>query len=219
MLRRGLRNSLWLSALCLYAQDSKPAAPQFNPNDVPRMSPRENVNDYQAHARIGPVNIGAEFRRHVVPTAQGEFSNEDYAMVEVAFFGAAGQKLKISTGDFSLRINGKKALLSMPFGKAFENLKDPEWQPPEAPKPKEGSLSTGGGGNNNDPPPPPPHMPFPLVRIMEVKVEKAALQEGERTLPEAGVLFFPYRGQSDKIKTVELMYSGPAGKATLTLQP
>jgi hypothetical protein len=54
---------------------------------------------------------------------------------------------------------------------------------------------------------------------MQVKVEQAALQEGDRALPEAGLLFFLYRGQSDKIKTVELIYSGPAGKATLTLQP
>ncbi len=208
-----------VAAFSLYAQDPKPANPQFNPNDVPRMAPRGSVNDYQAHARVGPVNIGAEFMRHVVPTPQGEFSTEDYVIVETGFFGAPGEKARISSGDFSLRINGKKALPAQPFGKTFDNLKDPSWQPPEAPKPKESSLSTGGGGNPNDPPPPPPHMPLALVHIMQVKVEKAALQEGDRSLPEAGLLFFAYRGQSDKIKSVELIYSGPVGKATLTLQP
>jgi hypothetical protein len=186
------------------------------------MHARATVNDYQAHARIGGFNIGAEFMRHVIPTPQGEFSSEDYVTVEAGFFGAPGQKMTISAGDFSLRINGKKAVPALPFGKVFENLKDPSWEPPEAPKPKESSLSTGGGGggsNPNDPPPPPPHMPLPLVHIMQVKVEKAALQEGERSLPEAGLLFFQYRGQSEKIKTVELIYSGSAGKATITLQP
>jgi hypothetical protein len=38
-------------------------------------------------------------------------------------------------------------------------------------------------------------------------------------LPEAGLLFFSYHGRSEQIKSVELIYSGPAGKATLTLQP
>jgi hypothetical protein len=215
-----LRNSLWLAALSVCAQQPNPANPPFNPNDVPRMSPRGSVNDYQAHVRLGAVNIGAEFMRHVVPTPQGEFSTEDYVSVEVGFFGPPGTKTRLSTDDFSLRINGKKAVPSLPFGKVLENLKDPSWQPPEAPKPKEGGISTGGGGSNpNDPPPPPPHMPMPLVHIMQVKVEKAALPEGDRTLPEAGLLFFLYRGASDKIKTVELIYSGPAGKANLTLNP
>jgi hypothetical protein len=215
-----LRNSLWLAAFSLYAQDAKPANPPFNPGDVPRMAPRASVNDYQAHARVGATSIGAEFMRHAVPTPQGEFSTEDYVVVETGFFGAPGEKVKISTSDFSLRINGKKAVPSLPFGIVLANLKDPDWQPPEAPKPKESSLSTGGGGGNpNDPPPAPPHMPLPLVHIMQIKVEKAALQEGNRTLPEAGLLFFLYRGLSDKIKSVELIYSGPAGKAILTLQP
>jgi len=62
-------------------------------------------------------------------------------------------------------------------------------------------------------------MPMPLVHAMQIKVEKASLPEGDRPLPEAGLLFFPYHGQGDKIKSVELIYSGPAGKATLTLQP
>jgi hypothetical protein len=215
---RVLRNSLWLATLCLCAQDQKPAP--FNPSDVPRMPARATVNDYQAHARLGAVNIGAEFMRHLVPTPLSEFSTEDYVVVEIGFYGRAGDKIKLSTSDFSLRVNGKKAVPSQPFGKVLENLKDPNWEPPEAPKPKESSLSTGGGGGNpSDPPPPPPHMPMPLVHVMQVKVEKAALQEGDRPFPEGGLLFFPYHGQGDKIKSVELIYAGSAGKATITLNP
>jgi hypothetical protein len=215
---RVLRNSLLFAGLGLWAQD-KPIPP-INPADVPRMAPRASVNDYQAHARVGPVSIGAEFMRHAVPTPQGEFSTEDYVVVETGFFGAPGQKAKLSVQDFSLRVNGKKAVPSQPYGVVLSNLKDPAWQPPEAPKPKSGGLSTGGeGGNPGDPTAPPPKMPMPLVHVMQVKVEKASLPEGDRTLPEAGLLFFPYHGQGDKIKSVELIYSGPAGKATLTLQP
>jgi hypothetical protein len=213
-----LRNSLWLAALSLWAQD-KPIQ-GVNVAEVPRMAPRASVNDYQAHARVGSVLIGAEFMRHAVPTPQNEFSTEDYVVVEAGFFGAPGAKAKLSVNDFSLRINGKKALPGQPFGVVLSNLKDPDWQPPEPPKPKGGGLSTGGeGGNPNDPPPPPPKMPLPLVHVMQIKVEKASMPEGDRPLPEAGLLFFAYHGQSDKIKSVELIYSGSAGKATLTLQP
>jgi hypothetical protein len=215
---RVLRSTLWVAAAYLWAQD-KPAAPILNPADVPRMHPRASANDYQAHARVGPVLLGAEFMRHAVPTPQGEFSTEEYVAVEIGVFGAAGEKARLSVGDFALRVNGKKAVASVPYGMVMTNLKDPSWEPPEAVKPKESAISTNGGGGNGDPAPPPPKMPMPLVHAMQIKVEKAALPEGDRTLPEAGLLFFPYRGQSDKIKSVELTYSGPAGKATLTLQP
>jgi hypothetical protein len=215
---RVLRNSLWLAGLCLCAQD-KPIPP-INPADVPRMAPRASVNDYQAHARVGPVSIGAEFMRHAVPTPRGEFTTEEYVVVETGVFGAPGEKARLSIQDFSLRVNGKKAVPSEPFGAVLANLKDPEWQPPEPPKPKSSGINAGGqGGNPGDPPPSPPKMPMPLVHAMQIKVEKASLPEGDRVLPEAGLLFFPYRGVGDKIKSVELIYSGPAGKATLTLQP
>jgi len=215
---RVLRNVLWLAAVGLYAQD-KPA-PAAKPADPPRMPARASANDYQAHVRVGPVSIGAEFMRHAVPTPQGEFSTEDYVVVETGFFGAAGTQTKLSIQDFFIRVNGKKAVQSVPSGVVFSNLKDPSWQPPEPPKPKAGGISTGGeGGNPGDPPPPPPKMPLPMVRVMQAKVDKASLPEGDRPLPEAGLLFFPYHGVSDKIKSVELIYSGAAGKATLTLQP
>jgi hypothetical protein len=217
-----IRNSIWLAAFCLYAQEPAPTAGAASPTEAVRMPPRGGPNDYQAHAKVGPVTIGAEFMRHSVPTPEAQFNTEEYVVVELGMFGAPGTKTKISIEDFSLRINGKKALASQPYGLVFPSLKDPEWQPPEAPKPKSGGLSTGGegaGGGGGDPPPLPPKMPLPLVHVMQLKVQKAAIPEGERVLPEAGLLFFFYRGASDKIKSVELTYSGPAGKATLALQP
>ena len=47
----------------------------------------------------------------------------------------------------------------------------------------------------------------------------AALPEGDRALPQAGLLFFEYRGKTQGIRSIELIYDGPAGKATLKLQP
>jgi hypothetical protein len=215
---RVFRNSLWAFALCLSAQD-KPTAPLLNPADVPRMTPRGGANDYQAHARVGAVSMGAEFMRHAVPTPQGEFSTEDYVVVEIGMFGAPGERARLSIEDFSLRVNGKKAVPSLPPGVVMANLKDPSWEPPEAAKPKTAAVSTGGSGSSGDPAPPPPKMPMPLVHAMQIRVEKASLPEGDRALPEAGLLFFAYNGKTEKIKSVELIYSGSAGKVTLTLQP
>ena len=213
-----LRNSIWLLAVGLCAQDQPTQGVKVA--EVPRMRPRGSANDYQAHARVGSISIGAEFMRHSVPTPQSEFSTEEYVTVEVGFFGAPGDHTKLSVQDFSLKVNGKKAVQSLQYGMILSNLKDPDWIPPETDKKKgAGGLSTGGDSNPNDPPPAPPKMPRPLVHIMEIKVEKAALPEGDRPLPEAGLLFFPYRGVSDKIKSVELIYSGAAGKATITLNP
>jgi hypothetical protein len=54
---------------------------------------------------------------------------------------------------------------------------------------------------------------------MAQRVQKATLPEGDRPLPQAGLVFFPYRGGAKGIHSVELTYDGPAGKVTLALQP
>jgi hypothetical protein len=53
---------------------------------------------------------------------------------------------------------------------------------------------------------------------MQQRVMKVSLGEGDRPLPQAGLLFFEYHGEVAKIRGMELIYSGPAGKATLALQ-
>jgi len=54
---------------------------------------------------------------------------------------------------------------------------------------------------------------------MAQRVQKSALPEGDRPLPQAGLIFFQYRGKSKGIHSMELMYAGAAGKATIALQP
>jgi hypothetical protein len=187
------------------------------------MPPRAAPSEYQAQEKAGTVTIAAEFMGHAVPTPEHTFSAEDYVVVEAALFGAAGAHTTLTRDDFSLRVNGKKNVLpSEPYELVFKSLKDPEWQPPAPPeesKSSKGGLSTGGGGQQDSAPPPPPKMPFPLRRAMEQQVQKAAMLEGDRPLPQAGLLFFLYRGKPEGIKSLELIYSGAAGKATVTLQP
>jgi hypothetical protein len=212
-------------ALCLCAQTQTP--PQTPPaKEAPvesrGMPPRAAASEFPHHAQLGPVTIAAEFTGHGIGTPQGALTSEDYVAVEVGFYGAEGTRARLSIDDFSLRVNGKKVgLRGQPYGMVLSSLKDPEWEPPST-ETKKSKTSMGGGGEgggqNNDPPPV-PKMTFAERRAMEQKVQKSTLPEGDRALPVAGLIFFQYRGKTQGIKTLELLYDGPAGKATLNLQP
>ena len=67
--------------------------------------------------------------------------------------------------------------------------------------------------------PAPVQIPIGVQRAMAQRVQKASLPEGDRTLPQAGLIFFQYRGKTQSIHSIELIYTGPAGKVTLPLQP
>jgi hypothetical protein len=214
----GLKICAFLVAFCWCAFGQTP--------EIKGLPPRAAPSDYQAQAKAGTVTLAAEFAGHAVPTSDGTFETEDYVTVELGLFGPADARLTISADDFSLRINGKKMPVpSQPYVSIVKSLKDPNWVPPD---PGEGKSKSkggitggggGGGGGGNDPPPPPPKMPFELQRAMALKVQKAVLSEGDRALPVAGLLFFSFRGKTDGIHSLELIYSGPAGKATLALEP
>ena len=187
------------------------------------LPPRVSATDYQAQGKAGDITIGAEFDGHAVPVEEGSpLSAEECVVVEVAVYGPPGAKLTLSQEQFSLRINGKKqAQPSEPVEVAFKSLKDPEWIPPDTgDKKSKTSIGGGGGGAAGDnSPPPTPKMPIELRRAMELKVRRAAMPEGDRALPQAGLLFFSYRGKEKGISSLELIYQSPAGKATLNLTP
>jgi hypothetical protein len=110
-------------------------------------------------------------------------------------------------------------LSSQPFGLVLASVKDPEWQPPEksSSKPK---TSFGGGGRADEAEPNTPvKVPIELQRAMAKRVQKATLAEGDRALPQAGLIYFEYRGKTQRIRSIELIYAGTAGQATIALQP
>src|SRR5580704_13684629 len=208
----------WMSTAMLPAQEST------KDNPAKGMPPRAAPSEYQAQTQAGMVTIAAEFMRHAVPTPEQTVEAEDYVVIDVGLFGAPGARTVLARGDFSLRINGRKNVLpSEPYELVFKSLKDPQWQPPETEESKSkggtGITTGGGGGGGDKTPPPPPKMPFELRRAMEQHVQKAAMQEGDRPLPQAGLLFFLYRGKTDGIKSLELIYNGAAGTTTLELEP
>jgi len=187
--------------------------------DVKGLTARTSAADYQAHAQAGTVTIAADLAGHGVPTSDGTYENENYTVVEVGLFGPPAARLNVSYKDFSLRINGKKGLLpAQPYEGVFGSLKDPEWVAPNGAEAKSKGAMGAGGGGGQDAAPAPARMPMNLRLAMEQKVAKAALPEGERVLPGAGLLFFQQGGKTSGLKSVELIYNGAAGKATLALQ-
>jgi len=207
-----------VAALCLYAQTAEtPGVPKpALVNEAQGVPPRAAPTDYPAKTKLGTFTLAADFAGHTVPAPEGLLGTEDYVTVEIAFYGPAGSRLELSQSDFSLRINSKKTPLpSLPFERVGQNARDPEWAPPE--KPEKPKTSIGGGGGDTAPAPvkPPPE----LQRAWFQRVRRAALPEGDRPLPRAGLLYFPYGGKEKGIRSLELIYSGAAGKATLDLQP
>jgi len=214
------RIGLWTAALCLSVQGQDAPGKEAQVNETKGLPPRATSADYEAHAQAGTVTVAAEFKGHSVPTLGGTYTTEDYVAIETALFGPAGARTRLSSEDFSLRINGKKTLLSsQSYVLLFSSLKDPEWVPPEAAEAKSKTSFGGGGGGQNDPPPTPPKMPIELLRAMQQRVQKSVLPEGDRALPQAGLIFFQYRGKTEHLHSIELTYTGPAGKTTLTLHP
>jgi len=204
----------------LLAQD--PHGKDAQAGDAKGMNPRATPADYQAHALAGSITIAAEFAGHSIPTPQAVLSTEEYVVVEVGFFGPPEARATISSTDFSLRVNGKKTPLPVqPFALVFASLKDPEWTPPVPVESKSKTSIGSAGQGQNDPgaTPAPVRVPFEVQRVMQQRVQKASLPEGDRLLPAAGLIFFKRGGKDSGISSVELIYAGPAGKATLTLHP
>lgn len=216
-----------------------PAGPTTISRDVKGLTPRTSPADYQGAAKAGMVTFAADFAGHGVPTADGVFETEFSGVVEIAVYGPAGAHLNLSYKDFSLRVNGKKAAIpAIPYEGTFNTLKDPEWVPAGEKLDTafangagggsvipgggggggRGGMSMGGGGQAGDAPPAPPKMPMKLRLAMEQKVAKAALPEGDRPLPEAGLIFFQLSGKTSNLKSIELIYNGAAGKAVIPLQ-
>lgn len=194
---------------------------------------RATPNDYQNSAKAGNITIAADFDAHSVPTAEAVFSSEDFVVFDVGFFGPAGAHLVMKPEDFTMQIlKGKKKVSypAQPYALVFHSLKDPEWEQQIAvekatQKTTVGSGSGGGGGLGSggigagDPPPPTPRMPIGTERKMEQRVQKAAMPEGDRPLPQGGLIFFQYHGKPAGMTGLELVYSGAAGKVSIPLQP
>jgi hypothetical protein len=173
--------------------------------------PKASAGEYPVHAMAGNLAIGAEYMVHSFSGGGQTFIAQDYLIVEVALYPAKGEPLMVNADQFRLRLNNKDVVA------------------PRAPQFVVASLDTSyvgmdGSQNSQRFPGDPanrPHTPVgpdgqPLPTPDELVV-RIALPEAEARKPVSGYLYFPHKGKTSKIHSLQLDYTGPAGNATLSL--
>lgn len=200
--------------------------------------PKPKADAYPAHASTPEVSIGAEYLVHSVPARSLTFTARDHLVVEVAVYAPNGGTLNIALEQFGLRINGRKETIQ-PQSPGFvaAGFKYPDW---ERRPTLEAVAGAGDGGVIVGAPQavprfpgdptvrqtPPPRAPSveetagvdkePSARPEEVVVE-SALSEGPIHSAASGYLYFPFKGKTKSIRSLELLYRGPTGTLTLPL--
>ena len=184
------------------------------------------VDDYPAHASWPLFKIGAEYMVHSIPTEKGPLYARDYLVVEVAILPEK-RPVAISSGAFTLRINGKKTVLSTePAGFVAASLKYADW---EQRRTIIGTAQAGNGTVVVGKPPntgrfpgdptqdrrrPEPRRPEDPDGGKQVKdldidtlVKRATLPEIETLELVKGCLYFRFEGKPNSIRTLDLEYT------------
>lgn len=199
-------------------------------------SPRTKAADYPVHVQLQTVALAAEYLVHTLPTPKGPLLAKDYLVVEVAFFGPPMSRLKMSLDQFTLRINGHGAPLPAHLpGMVAGSIRNPD---PATHPSLTGTAGVGVGDGQVSVGPRPPPSQFPgdgrdrTANVepitarqvdeengVDYRVQNASLPEGEKSLPCSGLLYFPFRGKTKNIHSLDLLYDGPMGKTSLKLLP
>ena len=200
--------------------------------------PRSKASDYPVHAQVANAEIGAEYLVHSIPAATGSYLAKEYLVIDIGIFPTSLEGAMVSCGQFTLRINHSKTLLySQSPGMVAAALKYPDWeQRPELTASAgvgDGAVVFGPprvGRFPGDPTSPQSRVP-PLPRApedntvekaqqmpVEEAVARAALPEGHADRPAKGCLFFPFKGKTKSIRSLELEYEAAGGvRARLAL--
>lgn len=192
--------------------------------------------------KVDKGELRAEYMVHSVLFEEQNALVPDYLCIEVEFKPLKGETVMLAADHFHLRLNGKKQLVFAQTPQMVAaGLKYEDWE-------RRPSLEAGGGMGNGSiilgrrpqterfpgdtreaqrrvpggiPRAPEPENRSGQERVVvrpEDIVVKAALPEGEIRAHAKGYLYFAHKGKVSKLNKVELLYSGPAGEAVLTLR-
>jgi hypothetical protein len=183
---------------------------------------RQKAADYPVSASAGQMELGAEFLMHSIPSARGYYFAKSYLVVDVGVFPKPGVFVKVSAGQFTLRLNGGRIpLLAQPPGMVAASLKYPDWRESTG---LTAGASVGGIGINN--------VPRPVGRFPgdsrgqvpgqvatsnpddepDHQLSLVALPDTSSDRPTKGCVFFASDIKAKKIKSLELEWTGPAGE-------
>ncbi len=201
--------------------------------------PRKSAAEYPVQASLPEVSFGAEYLVRSVSARSRTFFIPDYLVVEVAVFPAAGKTATLSHREFTLHINKKDTLYPQSAGFVAASLKYPDWE-----RRRQFEAVAGAGDSAvilGRPPavgrfpgdprdsrnrlPPAPKAPAsdeshprPEAVRADEAVEETILAQGEIRRPRSGYLYFPYKGKTTSLRSLELVYHGPAGQTRLKLR-
>ena len=194
--------------------------------------------EYQASADLRTLTLAAEDLGHSIISDAGAYFARDYVVVDLAVFPKGKQQLTLSARQFTLRVNGNKGVIGADSsGAVAASIKYEDWS-------QRGRLTGGasmgdagvalgqprgqprfpGDPNSRAPVPPKvdtndPNASKPQEVPLEEALLRASLPEGTGlTGPLSGLIYFPYKGKLSKLKSIELIYSGPYGEATIRLR-
>jgi len=155
---------------------------------------------------------------------------KDFLVVEVALYPAKGTPVHADSNAFRLRVNGKRTLSAMPAAAVVTAIERPEWR--GGPRIDGGAgiggvilgiPGTGRGQGPTGPLPSPPRAPDanrpPGIDAPEEVspndlLVRTALPGGDFEGPVSGFIYFPYRGKTSSIQSLDLLY----GDAVLKLR-
>jgi hypothetical protein len=189
-------------------------------------APRAKSEDYPVHAQARSADVGAEFMVHSFSGGERTYLLKGFLVVEVALYPPEGRTVDVHSGNFMMRVNGRKQeLLPQPPSIVVTALAHPEW---DGPSRVEAGTGMGDARVTLGQPRPAqiPGIPMPrqvpqptrvpkddpsgLPPSERVKPEKlvldTALPQGEARRPVSGFLYFAYSGKASSIKSLELRY-------------
>jgi hypothetical protein len=189
-------------------------------------TPKEKPEDYPVHAQARSASLGAEFTIHSFSGGEQTYIARGFLVVEVALYPPKGQTVDVHSGNFVLRINGKK-LEILPQSPSYvaASLAHPEWNDSRR---LEGDAAAGPATVSVGRPAPVqvPGMPIPGQPVPPPQAPRdnpsgmpprehvkpgqllldTALPQGEHHSPVSGFLYFSYTGRTSGIKSLELRY-------------
>ena len=193
------------------------------------VAPRASSADYPVHGSAKATTIAAA----IVPADRvGKmFStgiSKQYVVVEVAIYPEEGGALDVESSDFTLKVGRQVGHADRPLdvapwperhgpavrlpvdvtvetGVIYDRSDDPVSGRRQGVGTYTGVAVTNGGPGQTDPAPPPD--PGPDPRVVNERVRRKALPEGETRSVIAGYLYFPQYGKRRKSDAIELSYS------------
>lgn len=177
---------------------------------------KRKLADWPVTAKSGTTDIGAEFMVRLISYGRESFVTDNFLVVEVALYPSKPLEMKLT--DWTMKVNGKKEVLhAQPPQVVSQYIRYPNWE--IAP----GGAQVGDVGERfpgdprarrypipRTPGPGPDQDPDAAEQPQEKRlsasdvVTKACLPEGPRKTPVSGLLYFPWRRNPEKIKSVEL---------------